>query len=117
MSVCLVTFMPYTYCLSNLVASSLKFASPCIIIQFKYINQLDATTSQVYYLIFMYSSTCFGRSHAHHQELNDCSSSLWFYRTAQHVSGVLMPIIRSLTAVAASGFTVQLNMFRASSRT
>jgi hypothetical protein len=28
----------------------------------------------------MYSSTCFGRHHAHHQELNKCSSSLWFYR-------------------------------------
>jgi hypothetical protein len=27
----------------------------------------------------MYSSTCFGRPHAHHQKLNDCSSSLWFY--------------------------------------
>ena len=26
----------------------------------------------------MYSSTCFGRPHAHHQELN-WSSSLWFY--------------------------------------
>jgi len=30
-------------------------------------------------LKFIYSSTCFGRPHAHHQELNDCSSSLWFY--------------------------------------
>jgi hypothetical protein len=28
----------------------------------------------------MYVSTCFGRLHAHHQELNNCSSSLWFYR-------------------------------------
>jgi hypothetical protein len=28
----------------------------------------------------MYSSTCFGRPHAYHQELNNCSSSLWFYR-------------------------------------
>jgi len=28
----------------------------------------------------MYSSTCFGRPHAHHQELYNCSSSLWFYR-------------------------------------
>ena len=28
----------------------------------------------------IYSSTCFGRPHAHHQELNNCSSSLWFYR-------------------------------------
>jgi hypothetical protein len=28
----------------------------------------------------MYSSTCFGGPHAHHQELNNYSSSLWFYR-------------------------------------
>jgi hypothetical protein len=34
---------------------------------------------QFYYLTFIYSSKCFGRSHAHHQELNNCSSSLWFY--------------------------------------
>jgi len=27
----------------------------------------------------MYGSTCFGRPHAHNQELNNCSSSLWFY--------------------------------------
>jgi hypothetical protein len=38
------------------------------------------TISQVYYLTFMYGSTCFGRPHAHRQELNNCSSSLWFYR-------------------------------------
>jgi hypothetical protein len=44
-------------------------------------NQLDATTSRVYYLTFMYSSTCFGRPYAHHQELNNCSSSLWVYHT------------------------------------
>ena len=30
-------------------------------------------------LTFIYSSTCFGRPHAHLQELNNCSSSLWFY--------------------------------------
>jgi len=36
---------------------------------FNWINQLDATTSQVYYLLFKYSSTCFGHPHAHHQEL------------------------------------------------
>jgi len=30
-------------------------------------------------LTFIYSSTCFGRPHAHHQELDNCSSSLWFY--------------------------------------
>jgi len=33
----------------------------------------------IYYLAFIYSSTCFGRPHTHHQELNNCSSSLWFY--------------------------------------
>jgi len=46
------------------------------------INPPDATISQVYYLTFtlMYRSTCFGRPHAHHQELNICSSTLWFYR-------------------------------------
>jgi hypothetical protein len=27
----------------------------------------------------MYSSTCFGCPHVHHQELNDCSGILWFY--------------------------------------
>jgi hypothetical protein len=32
-------------------------------------NQPDATLLQVYYLTFMYSSTCFGRLHTHHQEL------------------------------------------------
>jgi hypothetical protein len=31
-----------------------------------------------YYLTFIYSSTCFGHPHAHHQELTNCSSSLWF---------------------------------------
>jgi hypothetical protein len=30
-------------------------------------------------LAFIYSSTCFGRPHDHHQELNNCSSNLWFY--------------------------------------
>jgi hypothetical protein len=30
-------------------------------------------------LTFVYSSTCFGRFPAHHQELNDCSDSVWFY--------------------------------------
>jgi hypothetical protein len=42
-------------------------------------HQPDAATSQDYYLSFKYSSTFFGHPHAHHQELNNCSSSLWFY--------------------------------------
>ena len=47
----------------------LTLAGPCIIIQFKQINQQDATVPQVYYLTFMCRSACFGRFHAHHQEL------------------------------------------------
>ena len=42
-------------------------------------HQPDATISQFIIRTFIYSSTCFGRSPAHHQELNDCSGSLWFY--------------------------------------
>jgi len=36
---------------------------------FNWINQQDAATSQVYYLSFKNSPTCFGHPHAHHQEL------------------------------------------------
>ena len=45
----------------------------------------------------MYSSTCFGRPHAHHQELNNCSSSLWFYRWSVVVAVLLVvvgPVVR-----------------------
>jgi hypothetical protein len=42
-------------------------------------HQPDATIFQFIILTFIYSLTCFGRSPAHHQELNDCSGSLWFY--------------------------------------
>ena len=48
--------------------------------------------SQVYYLTFMYGSTCFGCPHAHHQELNNSSSSLWFYRWSV-VAAVLLDVI------------------------
>ena len=47
------------------------------------------TISKVYYLTFMYSSTCFGRPHAHHQELNKRSSSLWFYRWSVVISSAV----------------------------
>ena len=60
--------------------------------EFKYINQLDATISPVYYLTFICSSTCFGRPHAHHQELNNCSSSLWFYFRSVAIT-VLLAVI------------------------
>jgi len=42
-------------------------------------HQPDATIFQFIILTFIYSSTCFGRCPAHHQELSDCSGSLWFY--------------------------------------
>jgi len=42
-------------------------------------HQPDATIFQFIILTSVYSSTCFGRLPAHHQELNDCSDSLWFY--------------------------------------
>ena len=42
-------------------------------------HQPNATIFQFIILTFVYSSTCFGRFPAHHQELNDCSGSLWFY--------------------------------------
>jgi hypothetical protein len=38
----------------------------------------------------MYSSTCFRRPHAHHQELNNYSSSLWFYRWSLVVAVLLV---------------------------
>jgi hypothetical protein len=41
----------------------------------------------------MYSSTCFGCPHAHHQELNNCSTSLWFYRW-RVVIAVLLIVVR-----------------------
>jgi hypothetical protein len=41
--------------------------------------QPDTTVFQFIIPTFVYSSTCFGRFPAHHQELNDCSGSLWLY--------------------------------------
>jgi hypothetical protein len=42
-------------------------------------HQRDAKIFHFTILTFIYSSTCFGRFSAHHQELDDCSDSLWFY--------------------------------------
>jgi len=88
----LVTYLTHNGVILQTLLVNLKFASPCIIIQFKYIIQLDATISQIYYLTFMYSSTCFGRPHAHLQELNNCSSSLWFYRWSVVVAVLLVVV-------------------------
>ena len=56
----------------------------------------------------MYSRKCFGRPHAHHQELNNCSNSLSFYLWSVVVAVLLVvvgPVGPATTAVAASGFT------------
>jgi hypothetical protein len=42
-------------------------------------HQPNTTIFHFIILKFIYNSTCFGRSPAHHQELKDCSNSLWFY--------------------------------------
>jgi len=42
--------------------------------------------------MFMYSSTYFGRPHAHHQEPNNCSSSLWFYRWSVVIAVLLVVV-------------------------
>jgi hypothetical protein len=42
-------------------------------------HQPAATIFKFIILPFVYSSTSFGRFPAHHQELNDCSGSLWFH--------------------------------------
>jgi hypothetical protein len=48
-------------------------------IQIQIVHQPEATIFQFIILAFIYSSICFGRSPVQHQELNDCSSNLWFY--------------------------------------
>jgi len=50
------------------------------------------TISPVYYLTIMYSSTCFGCPHAHHQELNNFSSSLWFYLRSVVIAVLLVVV-------------------------
>jgi hypothetical protein len=40
----------------------------------------------------MYNSTCFWRPPAHRQELNNCSSSLWFYRWSVVVAVLLVVV-------------------------
>jgi hypothetical protein len=52
----------------------------------------DAAISTVFYLTFIYSSTCFGRPQAHHQELNNCSSSFWFYSWSVVVAVLLVVV-------------------------
>jgi hypothetical protein len=43
-------------------------------------------------LTFIYSSTSFGRPHAHHQEFNNCISSLWFHLRSVVVAVLLVVV-------------------------
>jgi len=43
-------------------------------------------------LTFIYSSTCFGRPHVHHQELNNCSGSLRFYLRSVVIAVLLVVV-------------------------
>jgi hypothetical protein len=59
-----------------------------------------------YYFTFMYSSTCFGRPRAHHQELKNCSISLWFYRRSV-VIAVLLVVVGPTTTNSTAITTLQ----------
>jgi hypothetical protein len=53
-------------------------AAKIVIIYSNKSNNQMHQISQLYCLSFKYSSTCFGHSRAHYQELINCSSRLWF---------------------------------------
>jgi hypothetical protein len=57
----------------------------------------------------MYRSICFWRPHAHHQELNNCSSSLWFYRWSVVVA-VLLVVVGPVKPVAVTAVVELLTM-------
>ena len=67
-------------------------------------------------LTFIYSTTCFGRSPAHRQELNDCSSSLWFlssYRGERRAVFVVWTVMHGYhhdTKVKAEAATVVIEL-------
>jgi hypothetical protein len=56
------------------------------------VHQPDANIFQFIILKFIYSSTFFGRYPAHHQELNNCSSSLWFYHWSVLITALLVVV-------------------------
>jgi len=62
-------------------------------------HQPDATVFQFIILTFVYSSTCFWRFSAHHQELNYCSGSLWFYLHIVVIAGHKWPDYEHSTAI------------------
>jgi hypothetical protein len=65
-------------------------------------NQLVATVSQVYYLTFMCRSTCFGRLHAHHQDLTTALTASGFIVGALVVAALLVVVWQTTTNKAAT---------------
>ena len=57
----------------------------------------------------MYSSTCFGCPQAHHQELNKCSISLWFYRWNVVTAVLLVVVCQTTTNNAPAAALQRLN--------
>jgi hypothetical protein len=57
-------------------------------------------------LKFIYSSTCFGHPHAHHQELNNCSSGLWFYLRSVVIAVLLVVVGPIITGPTTTNGTV-----------
>ena len=55
-------------------------------------HQPDATVFQFIILTFVYSSTCFGRFSAHHQELNDYGGSIEFSKQSTCWKIILEPM-------------------------
>jgi hypothetical protein len=76
----------------NNCSSSLWFYRRSVVVAVLLVVVGPAGRSQVYYLTFMYSSTCFWRPHVNHQEPNNCSSSLWFYRWSVVVAVLLVMV-------------------------
>jgi hypothetical protein len=79
---------------------------------FNWINQPDAATSHVYYLSFKYSSTCFWRPHAHHQELQQLQWQPLVYRRSLVIALLLVvvrPVITGPTTINSTAITKRKN--------
>ena len=59
-------------------------------------------------LTFIYSSTSFGRSPAHHQEFNDYSGSLWFYLRIVVIAVLLFVVWPVIVIVALCSWSGRL---------
>jgi len=75
----LKSHLSFVICFLQCRNLNLTLVGPCIIIQFKYINQPDATFSQVYYLDVYVSLNMFRTPPRPSSGAYNCINSLWFY--------------------------------------